>query len=380
MKRICSTCGNEVPEGAKSCIFCGTPFVEPKVELQEEQVKKQTAVNKEESKPQVKVENSNTRNTQEKKHSILIAVIIIAIFAVVGILATTGTGKKEQSIASNKTESDEIADDNKDKIITEEENANKQDPVAAPEETVTEDDGMVYFNDPALKKAVLSYLGIKGDDISKETAQEVTYLDLSGSDGHKGDIVDLTGLGEFTWLIDLDLSNNQITDVKELGKLSHLETLHLEKNRISDVSDLADLTSLKLLDLEDNYISEIDDLRDLKGLTVLDVRNNSISDIEAVRELKRLENLYIRANKIRDISPVSELTNLTYFSAGENEISDISAVSNLKRLHHLILCDNYISDMSAIMSLPRLTYLEIQNNPLTNGYLLDSLDNCEIKR
>lgn len=247
--------------------------------------------------------------------------------------------------------------------------------------TASDDEYIVKFNDPELRRAVCNALGIQDREITINEAKDVTKLSLSGTDDSPGQITDLTGLSSFIWLEEIDLSNNQIANISELSKLDRLKTLHLEKNRISDVSPLSSLSRLQLLDLENNNITDISSLGVLTQLTVLDIRNNNISDISVLKNLGSLKSLYMRKNKITDISAISELYAIRYLSMGENEIEDINALGNLTKLDHLIICDNKISDISVVKNFPLLKYLEIQGNPIDNYEPLSYLpENCKVTK
>lgn len=115
--------------------------------------------------------------------------------------------------------------------------------------------------------------GIWDRDITKEDAEDIKALDLSGNhENQYGRISSIKGISAFKWLETLDLSNNRISDISELAGLVHLRDASLEKNRINDVTPLENLTALTRLDLNINNISDISPL-------------NSLSDdVEVIRD------------------------------------------------------------------------------------------------
>ncbi len=65
-------------------------------------------------------------------------------------------------------------------------------------------------------------------------------------------IADLTGIGTFTGLERLRLSENAIRDLAPLGPLSSLQELYLDSNQVIDPVPLFDLLSLRTLDISRN--------------------------------------------------------------------------------------------------------------------------------
>ena len=67
-----------------------------------------------------------------------------------------------------------------------------------------------------------------------------------------GDIESKAGIGTFTGLESLRLSENNISDLAPLTPLSSLQELYLDRNQILDPVPLFDLLSLRVLDLARN--------------------------------------------------------------------------------------------------------------------------------
>ena len=65
-------------------------------------------------------------------------------------------------------------------------------------------------------------------------------------------IVDLAGIGTFTGLERLRLSENSISNLTALTPLSSLQELYLDRNQVVDPVPLFDLLSLRVLDLARN--------------------------------------------------------------------------------------------------------------------------------
>ena len=182
-----------------------------------------------------------------------------------------------------------------------------------------------WMPDPNLRQAVRNQLALPADKPLLKTDMKR----LTGLDGRKRGITDLTGLEHATYLQWTNLGENEIRDISPLAALIHLEGLWIYVNPISDLSPLANLVNLKQLNLG---ICEISDIRPLANLT-------------------RLEHLWLHDNRIEDITPLANLTNLTELWLNGNRIVDIHPLANLTRLDILRIGDNPILDVSPLKHL-----------------------------
>ena len=79
------------------------------------------------------------------------------------------------------------------------------------------------------------------------SAAQLKELDCSGMG-----IIELSGIGTFTGLERLRLSENSISKLAALAPLSSLQELYLDRNQVVDPVPLFDLLSLRVLDLARN--------------------------------------------------------------------------------------------------------------------------------
>ena len=79
------------------------------------------------------------------------------------------------------------------------------------------------------------------------SAAQLKELDCSGMG-----IIELSGIGTFTGLERLRLSENSISNLTALTPLSSLQELYLDRNQVVDPVPLFDLLSLRVLDLARN--------------------------------------------------------------------------------------------------------------------------------
>ena len=182
-----------------------------------------------------------------------------------------------------------------------------------------------WMPDANLRQAVRDQLALPAD----KPLLKADMKRLTGLEGRKRGIADLTGLEYATRLQWTNLGENEIQDLSPLGELVGLEGLWIYVNLISNLSPLANLVNLKQLNLG---ICEISDIRPLANLV-------------------GLEHLWLHYNQIQDITPLANLTNLTELRLTGNQIIDVSPLRNLKHLTDLQIADNAIRDFSPLLEL-----------------------------
>ena len=168
--------------------------------------------------------------------------------------------------------------------------------------------------------------------ILEEDIGYITELDLS-----EKEIINITGLENFTSLTDLCLKENNVMDISCLENLKELETLDLSFNKITDITPLKELEGIERLDLKYNNVKEIPILS-CKNLKYLNLETNNLTDITNISNLKNLEEAYFsnviqgeikEGNKIENIEVVKELNNLKKFGISGNVVSDVSVLEEV---------------------------------------------------
>ena len=147
--------------------------------------------------------------------------------------------------------------------------------------TASDDEYIVKFNDPELRRAVCNALGIQDREITINEAKDVTKLSLSGTDDSPGQITDLTGLSSFIWLEEIDLSN----DISAISELYAIRYLSMGENEIEDINALGNLTKLDHLIICDNKISDISVVKYFPLLKYLEIQGNPIDNYEPLSYL-----------------------------------------------------------------------------------------------
>ena len=138
------------------------------------------------------------------------------------------------------------------------------------------------FPDAAFRDALAAFDEDGNGRISVEEASHVSSLSLEGLG-----IADLTGIGAFTHLENLDVSDNDLTGV-DLSGCKALVTLDVSDNEIASL-DLTGLSSLETLDAHGNGMQTLE-IRSCASLRDLDVEGNSLArlDLSGCAAMERL--------------------------------------------------------------------------------------------
>lgn len=243
-------------------------------------------------------------------------------------------------------------------------------------------------------------------NINNSAIKNIDVLDLSVEE-----ITDLSGLENFTGLINLNLSGNLITTIDELQYCTKMTNLNVANNKIGDNNNaIKNMTKLEVLDLANTEMTQINSLKtlieywttkkkftltslnlsgnkfsntDIKGiekistLNTLKIANNNLTEIEDFEPLKNtISILDVSQNQIEDISIISSFTNLISLNLSNNKIKDISPVAVCSRLNELDFSVNKVRDissLSAISGTGTLIKLNMTNNHIEDVSAVDKV-------
>ena len=182
-----------------------------------------------------------------------------------------------------------------------------------------------WMPDPNLRQAVRDQLALPAN----RPLLKADMKRLTGLEGRKRGIRELTGLEHATYLQWTNLGGNEIRDISPLAALVHLGGLWIYTNPISNLLPLANLTELKQLNLAGCEISDIRPLANLRNLEYLILGYNRIEDITPLRNLTHLTELRLTDNRIADYSPLANLVFLETLHIRENPGFNIRPLENL---------------------------------------------------
>tara|TARA_R110002110_G_scaffold415561_2_gene650981 strand:+ start:214920 stop:215420 length:501 start_codon:yes stop_codon:yes gene_type:complete len=133
----------------------------------------------------------------------------------------------------------------------------------------TVNDQLVYTPQPLFSDFEVTDTALRGCleqtimDNRVTAAAQLEALDCSNAG-----IRDLTGIGAFTGLRYLRLSDNLVRNLVELRAMDDLQTLYLDNNAVVDPVPLYGLRSLQVLDLSGNSTLQCPDSSALQGFDV----------------------------------------------------------------------------------------------------------------
>ena len=225
---------------------------------------------------------------------------------------------------------------------------------------------------------------------------KIIKLNLSGSSSNSesNQITNLTGIGSFSALQELNLDyNTQISErinpqsnIREIYNLTNLKILSLagpsiyneDINKEGTTKNISKLTNLENLNLSSTNIFSntlLNDLGGLSNLKKLNLSNNSnINDLEQI--VTTVTDLNIDNTRIEDITKIINFTSLEKLSMGHNAISSITPLpqkdsnsnlylNNLKQLN-MDYMNSSISNVFKTLQPLNLESLSLRGNKIKN--------------
>ena len=201
-----------------------------------------------------------------------------------------------------------------------------------------------YIPDDNFEQALidLGYDDVLDDYVLTENISGVAFLNVNYME-----IIDLTGIEDFTALVYLYCRDNQLTSLDISNNIA-LVYLDLFANGLTSL-DISNNIALVYLNLYEN------------GLTSLDISNNTV-----------LKDLDLFANGLTELD-ISSNTALEYLMCNDNQLTSLD-VSNNTVLNDLRVSHNQLTSLD-VSNNTILTSLEISGNELTD---LDISNNPEL--
>jgi hypothetical protein len=192
----------------------------------------------------------------------------------------------------------------------------------------------------------------------------LTYLDISMGAGTATGIFDLTGIEDFTALIDLRCSYNQLTSL-DLSQNTALTYLNCRNNWLTSLNVSAS-TALDQLHCQDNQLTSLDISQNI-ALTVLICGNNQLTSLD-VSQNTALNSLQCQNNDLTSLD-VSNNTALIYLDCAGNQLTNLDVTNNIAvfnlQCHYNDLTSLDVSNNTALALLychyNQLTSLDVRN-------------------
>ena len=196
--------------------------------------------------------------------------------------------------------------------------------------------------------------GIINGQVLTEDINSIYELNLNNRN-----IVDLTGIQDFSALSILNAQGNSISSI-DISQNPHLRTINLLNNNLSELN-ISNNTKLKNLYIRSNNIQSID-LSNNVDLLRLDIADNQFSNLN-ISNNNALINLTITDNNISSLD-VSDKSSLEILSASNNNLSSLD-ITNNTLLEDLRLANNQIVNLN-ITNNSNLDYIDVSNNQIVN--------------
>ncbi len=216
------------------------------------------------------------------------------------------------------------------------------------------------FEDEGLEMAVREILDKPVGPLYHNALRTIAELDAS----ERG-ITSLTGIGQLSNLVSLNLRGNQINDLSPLTSLKRLQKINLRDNPLEDISPLAELERLEYLNLHSNYrIDSLEPLRDLRGLRTLILAHVPVGgEADMLANFSKMVYLNLRETGITDISSLSSMTELKYLNLHSNHrIRSLAPLEKMGKLETLILAHVPVGDQIRLLAgMPALSHLNLRD-------------------
>ena len=202
--------------------------------------------------------------------------------------------------------------------------------------------------------------GLNNSDIETIPTAELNYLYLS-----KNSISDISTIGRFKGLYELDLSENQISDISPISSFAKLYSLNINDNKVISLSALVSCGKLQSVYARGNQLTNLDGLQSAIKLTEINVAKNAITDITGLTNCTVLERVNLASNKITDISVLAKSADkleILYFN--NNKVKDISALKGTVKLKYLNFDSNKVVSLEALSKSGSIKTLSAQHNSI----------------
>ncbi len=206
--------------------------------------------------------------------------------------------------------------------------------------------------------------GVINQSVATADISMVPYLDVSAKN-----IIDLTGIEDFTSLEYLDCSDNQIESL-DVSQNTLLDNLWCGANQLTGL-DVSQNTALAGLVIYNNPLISTLDVSQNSGLTFLDCSLTGLSALDVSNNMN-LTQLDCNSNQI-SILNVSNNLALTYLNCSANQISSLD-LSNNTALTSLYAGSDQITSLDVSLN-TELTALGFTNTQITS---LDVSQNTEL--
>jgi Leucine-rich repeat (LRR) protein len=208
------------------------------------------------------------------------------------------------------------------------------------------------------------------------------YTNLQNIDLSLNAIKDVTPLKGLPFVLNLDLSSNEIMSIKawEEGTMPHLVNLNMSNNALVALLPLP-FPALRSASFARNDIATCAEFTGHEALTSLDLSENKLTAAGGIANMPKLINLSLAGgirkenttNQLESFEGLTGLEALETFSVARNKLSNLAGVGELfPNLQAFDVSENFIEDnrekplespLNVLRQLPKLRNLACAGNP-----------------
>lgn len=233
-------------------------------------------------------------------------------------------------------------------------------------------------------KVILAMAGTEDCEKARSAFSNKMDMDIS-----RKDLTDLSPIGEFDRVLELEMSYNKVKDFSFLKGMKKLKRIRIEggdigdqqiadmvtyapqitvvfmgNNNVTDISPLSKLKDLRTLHAAHNKITSFD-FTGQRKINVLDLSHNQIESVEGIGDQMRLLEVSFRGNKISDISPLSKHTSIWDLDVNDNKITSIESVGLMNNIIWFQAEGNQIADISPLVKVNSLEAAYLGRNKIS---------------
>lgn len=249
--------------------------------------------------------------------------------------------------------------------------------------------------DPELNPTAYDTLFLNKAAVYAQLRELVNLRELDIAD--ESALSDLSAIGKFTQLRNLNIAGTAIQDLGPLRNLTKLEFLDISRTGVNDLQPLRyaiglreffaantslihltsteNFTRLEVLDVSASPITDISALVGLNNLREVNLSGTAIQELSALVQKNRLELLNISQTKVGDLSPLANLKNLQMLDISGSEVEQLNDLKGTPQLHLLICDDTRIRDLTPLASAENLERVYCDRTEVNTAEVLPFMQN-----
>ncbi len=181
---------------------------------------------------------------------------------------------------------------------------------------------------------------------------------------------------DFTGVVDLVISNNQVFNCSGIEQLPDVRRVAFAYTQISDLTPVAAAMNLTFLQIYDSPLSDLTPIVNMPNLETLLLQSTQVSNLLPLLSLPKLKSLSVGDCPLADFTTISQFSNLTTLGFAHDSITNADFLSGMSSLTELSLSGSYLDslqDISGLSALTGLRKLDLRYNNISDISSLTTL-------